>query len=156
MILPPPRSTRPYTPFPPMTLVRSAIRAAAGNALAGARERTAAGPIECVTHACRAVGDEVVVAIFGVLGPSIPFEISDQFTALRGVEIKLLQIDPATLGGLEAQRAVERLHVDPVVHATAREVQEEILLIEIEHAVVVELRVRLGRITDPEIGRAHD
>src|SRR3546814_6586103 len=80
-----------------------AIRAAAGNALAGARDRTAAGPIECVTHACRAVGDEVVVAIFGVLGPSIPFEISDQFTALRGVEIKLLQIDPATLGGVEAR-----------------------------------------------------
>src|SRR3546814_11713189 len=88
-----------------------AIRAAAGNALAGARDRTAAGPIECVTHACRAVGDEVVVAIFGVLGPSIPFEISDQFTALRGVEIKLLQINTATTGGVGVQRADARLHV---------------------------------------------
>ncbi len=113
-------------------------------------DRAAERRVERVAHARGAVVGEIVVAVLGVFRTRVPVQVIAQFRALRGSQIQVLFDDPTAFVAVDRKFVGRIIHIDPVQHAPAREVEEEILLCEIEHAVVVQAPRAAGAIADED------
>jgi len=108
--------------------------------------------VQGVSHLRRAVIGEVIVLVARVLRLRIPIQEGSQLPSLPGRQIQHLDGHRAALGSIRREIFLERLADETILHPSASEVQEKILLLEIEDAVVINDRfVGVGIVHDEGI-----
>lgn len=106
-----------------------------------ALERAVEGEVERIAHLGRTIRGEVVVAVLGVLLARVVAQEGIEHSYLLRREVQPLHGDATAVGGVAAQVVLQRDGEQAIRHAAAQEAQQEVLLLEIEVAVVVEQRI---------------